>query len=52
MKLPNNGGDRAPTGHLLSQMKFPVPGLNYIKWSFGQKSPIGIPKQPRLLPRL
>lgn len=52
MKLPNNGGDRAPTGYLLSsnQPSNTKNGLHLT--SCWQKDPMGILKQHRLLSRL
>ena len=52
MKSPNNEGDRIPTALSCHQMKFPVTGIDYIQLSCWLTGLMGIPKQPKLLPRL
>jgi hypothetical protein len=47
MKSPNNGGDRVPTGHLLSTNKASSTGTRLHPIDLLAKE---IPKQPRLLP--
>jgi len=53
MKSPNNGGDRASVGPLLSPNKTLSTGIRlHLIVSIGQRDPMETPKQPKLLSRL